>query len=599
MKNNNKDMYKWNLTDLYKDDNDPQIDKDIILIESEVEKFVKRWEKRDDYYKDPKVLHQAFLEYEQICKGEVYLLKPFIYTYLRKFQEEYNSDIKAKFSSIYNKEMELMNKAQFFTHNIAKLIPKELQINFLNEPLLKDYKHTLERTFQEAKYLLSEKEEKVITLLSKTSTVNWESMINEFVSKSTTKYQRKELTFEQVLKLIEEKDKKKRDFGGRSVSKMLKKIEDSAEYEINSILQTYNTLSELRGFESYDSERHLEDDIDSSVVNAMIDCVTSNFSLSQRYFRLYTKLLGKKKIKYHERAVQLDYKEKKEYSYDESLKIVKKVFKKLDPEFEEIVDKLSRDGRFDVFSRKGKSGGAFCFSTEKNTPTFILLNHNGTERDVLTLAHESGHAIHAALSQKHQHPVNSGHSLATAEVASTFFEDFTLEEIAKTDDKESRFYKLGRKLRDDISTIFRQVACYNFELELHREVKEKGFLNKEKIGEIFKKNMLAYLGDSVQFDEGHKLWWIYWTHIRRPFYVYSYASGLLISKSLQKKVKDNPQFIKNVKQFLSAGTSKSTKDIFLDLGIDISKKEFWEDGIKKVGESLDEFEKLGKELGKF
>ena len=154
------------------------------------------------------------------------------------------------------------------------------------------------------------------------------------------------------------------------------------------------------------------------------------------------------------------------------------------------------------------------------------------------------------------------------------------------------------KLNSDVSTVFRQVACYKFEQDLHKDFREKGYLSKEEIGSLFQKNMAAYMGDAVEQSEGSENWWVYWSHIRRFFYVYSYASGLLISKSLQKSVRDNPEFINEVKEFLSTGLSDSPNNIFEKCRIDIADKSFWNTGINEVEELLDETEKLAKKLGK-
>jgi oligoendopeptidase F len=154
------------------------------------------------------------------------------------------------------------------------------------------------------------------------------------------------------------------------------------------------------------------------------------------------------------------------------------------------------------------------------------------------------------------------------------------------------------KLNNIVSTIFRQVALYRFEQELHGDFRSKGYLSKEEIGKLFQKHMSAYMGSSIELSRGSENWWVYWSHIRRFFYVYSYANGLLISKSLQASVKNDPNFIEKVKEFLSAGKSDSPKNIFKKLGIDIAKKKFWDNGLDEVEHLLQETTKLAKKLKK-
>jgi oligoendopeptidase F len=197
-----------------------------------------------------------------------------------------------------------------------------------------------------------------------------------------------------------------------------------------------------------------------------------------------------------------------------------------------------------------------------------------------------------------QDALNFGSPLSTAEVASTFMEDFVLQELLREADDESRLAVMVNKLNDDISTIFRQVACYRFEQELHQEFRQKGYLSKEELGSLFRKHMASYMGDFVEQSPGAENWWIYWGHIRYFFYVYSYASGLLISKSLQKSVKEDPGFIGKVKDFLSAGQSESPQNIFKRLGIDITGNAFWNRGLDEVERLLQETEALARRLGK-
>jgi oligoendopeptidase F len=186
--------------------------------------------------------------------------------------------------------------------------------------------------------------------------------------------------------------------------------------------------------------------------------------------------LNKKNLAYYERNVPIgDVKD--EYSIEDAFKIVSKVFKNLDLEFESYIKTYIKEGRYDVYPNKGKESGAFCIALGDRYPIYMLLNFEKRLKDILTISHESGHALHAQYSFT-QSPLNQGHSTACAEVASTFFEDFTLEEISKSIPEEQKSLLLLKSLDEDISSIFRQIACYNFELSLHTNYIEKGFLSK-------------------------------------------------------------------------------------------------------------------------
>lgn len=197
-----------------------------------------------------------------------------------------------------------------------------------------------------------------------------------------------------------------------------------------------------------------------------------------------------------------------------------------------------------------------------------------------------------------QNALNFSTPLSTAEVASTFMQDFVTEEILKTADDEERLCLLLEGVDEAVGSAFRQVACYQFEQELHKNIGEKGYLSKDEIGKLFRKYMSGYMGDAVEMSPGSENWWVYWSHIRHFFYVYSYASGLLISKSLQGMVRMDKSAISKVKDFLSAGSSDSPKNIFKKMDIDITDANFWNRGLDQIENLLDETEALAKKLGK-
>lgn len=396
---------------------------------------------------------------------------------------------------------------------------------------------------------------------------------------------------------MSDKNKKVRDSSASAFNKILAKNLDIAEAEMNAVLDDKKSDDELRKYKRPDEARHLGDDMDSSSVDAMLEVVSKRFDISARYYKLKAKLLGLSKLEYHERNVPYGNLDKK-YSYEDSLKLVHKTLSAIDKNFGEIIEGFINQGRADVFPAKGKRDGAFCVHWKIEHPTYLLFNHTDKLNDVLTLAHEFGHGINNELMRNKQNSLNFETPLSTAEVASTFMEDFVLDELMKEANEELRLALMVMKLNSDISTIFRQVACYRFEQELHEGFRDKGYLSKEDIGKIFQKWMSAYMGPGVEQSSGAENWWIYWSHIRSFFYVYSYASGLLISKSLQHSVKKNKKFVEKVNEFLSAGTSDSPRNIFLKTGIDIHDKNFWESGIAEIESLLNETEKLAKKLGK-
>mgnify|MGYP000887625783 CR=1 FL=1 len=194
--------------------------------------------------------------------------------------------------------------------------------------------------------------------------------------------------------------------------------------------------------------------------------------------------------------------------------------------------------------------------------------------------------------------INYDTPMFMAEIASTFCEEYAFDKILENSSDKEKLGLYMQKIGDSISTISRQIAAYNFEREIHDTFRERGYLSRDEIGHIFKKHMSAYMGSAVLQNYGAENWWMYWSHFRSPFYVYSYASGLLIANGMRAIVRKNPERWSEVKKFFYTGTSKSPEQVFTEMGIDISDKDFWQGGMNEVKKLLLETKKLAKKLKK-
>lgn len=582
----------WDLSPLFSSDTDPAIAQNLKSTKAATQAFVTKWQSNPEYLSKPEVLKTALDEYESWARNFGISGHAGFYFHLRLAQDQANVHLKARVNQITESSHALLNQIAFFTLRLAK-IPPNIQTKFLSTPSLASYKHFLEQLFAQAKYQLSEPEEKILVLKSQPAHASWVRMTQEFLSQET----RDGKTLSDLLGLLRGPDKPVRDQAAMHINDILKTQLPVAEHELNSILADKKIDDTLRGLPRPDSARHLSDDIDTQVVDTLIKAVTAKFSVPQRFYELKAKLLGLPKLAYHERAITYGN-INIEYPFDQSVQLVQSVFTSLDPQIGNIFHQFATSGTFDVYPHVGKKDGAFCSVDLITKPTYILLNHTNKFEDVLTLAHESGHGVNNELMRPVQNALNFGTPLSTAEVASTFFEDFVLQKLAETADDETKLAIMVKKLDDDVSTIFRQIAFYNFETELHAEFRKQGYLSSQQIGELFQKHMMSYMGNFVEQSPGSTNWWVYVSHFRSFFYVYSYASGLLISKSLQNLVKASPKNISNVKEFLSAGQSASPKDIFAKLGVDISGSAFWDQGLHEIETLLDHTQVLAKKLKK-
>ncbi|MDP1743333.1 MAG: M3 family oligoendopeptidase [Candidatus Amesbacteria bacterium] len=538
--------------------------------------FSTKWKTREDYLSDPKVLSEAILEFDDLQKNYGTTGDLGYYWGLRESLDQSDPAIKAQNNKLEEFSVKLYNQNQFFLLKLSK-VPGNIQKIFLESDLLIDFRHFLEHLFATGKFTLSDPEEKILNLKNNSAHSSWVRMTSQFLSEEKIASK----TLEEYSSDLQLPDAKIRENAGLAINEILGRNAKIAEHELNAILYDKKINDDLRGVTRPDLMRHLADDIDSEVVDAMIEAVSSKFSLAHKFYETKAKFLGMAKLNYWDRNAPIENTQVN-YDFETSVNLIANVFGNLDPEFQKIFMDFVDNGQIDVYPKLGKRGGAFCAIERPTQPTYILLNHTNNLRDVLTLAHEAGHGINNELMKSQKCALNFGSPLSTAEVASTFMEDFVLQSLPK--DKTL----IMKKLDDDISTIFRQVAAYKFEQELHETFRQKNYLSKEEIGEIFTKHMASYMGDFVKQNAGTQNWWVYWSHFRNFFYVYSYSSGLLISKAMQNKVKQEPKFIEKIKWFLSQGSSDSPKNLFLSLGIDITDKDFWLTGISEVEKLYEE-----------
>ncbi len=588
------DSYNWNLSLLSKKVGSKDFKEEKEEICAKVDEFIEKW-KEKDFLSNENILKKALDDYESLMADPGTSGKMGYFYFLKRSLNQSDSELQAKLKKIEEFSKRQENRLRFFTYRISKADGKK-QKKFLNSKKLSKYKNFIKKLFRVGEYTLSEKEEKILFLKSGPAYSNWVDMVNRFLSeeirKVLTPEGEKEKSFSEIVSLMNNKNKSIRDSAAKAFNDILEKNSEVAEAELNSVLENKKIDDNLKGFKRPDMNRIISDDIEKETVDILINAVSENFSVAKDYYRLKADLFGVKKLKYHERNVPYGNLSVN-YPFNDAKKLIRKVLGRLDKEFLTLFDKFL-DGRIDLHPKKGKKGGAFCTHNLITQPVYILMNYTGKLEDVLTLIHETGHGINNELMGKEQNSLNFGVSTFTAEVASTFFEDFIIEEIKKEVSADLKLAVLMNKLNRDVSTIYRQIAAVNFERELHKGFRTRGYLSKEEIGKLFKAHMKSYMGDYVEQSEGSENWWVYWSHIRKFFYNYSYAGGLLISKSLQKKVKEDPTYIEEVKTFLRAGTSEPPKEIFKRMGLNIQSEDFWNRGLNETKKLLKEVRRLSE-----
>lgn len=587
-KNGKKMNTNWNLGLLYSSPTDQKIEQDMKKVEGVFANFAKKFDTaQKSYLKDSVALLEALNAYEKL--HEYFSPRPLLYFVYKQSLNSSDNFINAQNALLSNRMAKVSNLIHFFYISLGT-IPVKKQKEFLGDSKLKHFHYLLSCIFSDAKHNLSVAEEKIMSLKSLPSYELWVSHNDKILDSQVVTWQNKKVPINQALELISglktsDQRKKLADI----VYTALKSVAVFSEGEINAIFTNKKINDELRGYtKPYENTVNgYRNDI--AVVENLRKVVTDNFSIAHRFHKIKAKLLKQKYLNYSDRNAHIGN-IKASYSFNDSVTFLKKTFGALNTKYADVLDSYVKNGQIDVYPKKGKTGGAFCSGSYSN-PTFVLLNHVDDFHSMTTIAHEMGHAFHGELSHK-QGPIYSSYSYALAETASTLFESIAFDAVFETLSKRDKIILLHDKINSTISTISRQIACFNFELELHNTIRTKGFVSKEEIAELHNKHMGAYLGPAFKMipDDGYMF--VSWGHIRRFFYVYSYAYGLIVSQALLRKYRQDKSFWKKIEQFLSAGGKDYPENILKEIGIDVASPDFFREGLKVIEEDIDTLESL-------
>ncbi|MCE9644232.1 M3 family oligoendopeptidase [Candidatus Parcubacteria bacterium] len=568
---------------------DPKIEKDTRALEKAILAFAKKYKGKSDYLKNEGKLLSALKDLETL---EAIPAKALMYVnFVRELDSE-NREAEALINRLSDRFTKAGNEVIFFGLSLGK-IDKAFQKKLLKSPRFAPYRYFLESTFETAKYNLSEPEEKILSLKRKASSELWVDGVEKAQRKLTINFKGEEMPLAGAMNKISMLPTEDRRALGRMVTEALRGVGDFAEGEMNAVAENKKVSDELRGYKEPYSATIIGYENDERAILNLVKAVSKGFPLSQRFHALKQKALGLPHMEYADRAVSIGKTDEK-IPFEEGLTTVRDVFYGLDESYGSILDRFLKSGQIDVFPKKGKAGGAYC-SGNTNMPTMVLLNHVDNLNSTMTLAHEMGHAIHTEKS-KAQPVLYQDYSTSVAETASTLFEALVFDSIFKKLSGRDRAIALHDKIQDDIQTIFRQIAFFNFELEFHQRVRKEGFLDKDSIAALLNKHMQSYLGKGFKLSESDGYFFVAVMHFRRPFYVYSYAYGQLISKALVSRYKKDPAYIKKIDQFLTAGGSKKPEQIFKDIGLNTLDIGVFEEGLKSIKADIDEFEKLLPEI---
>jgi oligoendopeptidase F len=459
-----------------------------------------------------------------------------------------------------------------------------------------DYRYYLEEIRHFKPYTLSEPEEKAINLKDVTGSsalVNlYDAMTNRYVFKLQVNGEEKELTRAQLQPYIQGPDA---DLRARAYQELYRVYGENGPV-LGQMYQTrardwHNENIIMRKFSSAMSVRNLANDVPDEAVNVLMEVTKKNSKIFQRYFKLKARQLGMGKLRRYDIYAPMA-KSDKAFEFDTAAKMVLDSFSAFEPKVGELAQRVFDQDHLDSEVRKGKQGGAFCASINPENTPYVLMNYTGRARDVATLAHELGHAIHAMLASHHS-TFTFHSSLPLAETASTFGEMMLTEKLlAEETDEGVRRDILFKQMDDAFATILRQIYFAMFERDAHAMIQNNA--STDELSAAYMENLKEQFGDSVELSDEFKWEWVSIPHIyHTPFYVYAYAFGQLLVFSLYQQFKaEGESFKPKYLKILSSGGSEAPEKVLSDAGIDIRSPKFWQGGFDVLSRMVDELEKL-------
>jgi oligoendopeptidase F len=459
-----------------------------------------------------------------------------------------------------------------------------------------DYRYYLEEIRHFKPHTLSEVEEKVINLKDVTGSsalINlYDAITNRYVFKLEVNGEVKELTRAQLQQFYQGPDP---DLRAKAYQELYRVYGEDGPV-LGQMYQTrardwHNENITLRKFSSPIAVRNLSNDIPDEAVDVLMDVTKKNAGIFQRYFKMKAKYVGMDKLRRYDIYAPVA-KADKTFEFGDAARMVLESCSAFEPRASELAQRVFDRDHLDSEIRKGKQGGAFCASINPEDTPYVLMNYTGRARDVATLAHELGHAIHAMLASHHS-TFTFHSSLPLAETASTFGEMMLTEKLlAEETDEAVRRDILFKQMDDAFATILRQIYFAMFEREAHEMIQKNA--STDELSAAYIKNLEEQFGDSVELSEEFKWEWVSIPHIyHTPFYVYAYAFGQLLVFSLYQQYKaEGEAFKPKYLKVLSAGGSEAPEKILSEAGIDIRSPQFWQGGFDVLSRMVDELEKL-------
>lgn len=591
---------RWSLDELYPSFESEEYLSDLKKLDDSIEDFTK--------WSDANLFSLDNPEY----KIETYLKKLIDFTTLFSKLASYPSlttSVDAKNETALKYLDKLYSKHALITKSNIKFQNFIGSLDNLDEIIeksqfLKEHSFYLNEIKLNAKHLLSEKEEIIISKMKNTGSRAWSKLLNIITSTLLVDIEidgeMKKLPLPVVRNMAHNKDEKIRKKAYEAELNSYSKIEESAAAALNGIKGEVLTTSELRGYKSPLEETLINSRMDEETLNTMFDAIREYLPEFHKYYRKKGEILGHKNgLPFYDMFAPVGSMDRT-YTYEEAKDYIVRNFRTFSDGLADFAENAFNNRWIDAEPREGKRGGAFCSNLHPIKQSRIMANFSGSFSNVTTLAHELGHGYHGHC-LKDESILNSRYPMPIAETVSIFCETIVMNAVLKEAKDEEKISLLETSIQDAGQVIVDIYSRFLFESEIFDRRKDHSLSVKE-LKEIMLNAQKKAYGDGLDHKFLHPYMWInkvHYYYADRNFYNFPYAFGLLFSKGLYAKyLEDREGFVKEYDSFLRATGKKTIAELAKIMGIDVHSIDFFRSSLELIKKDIEIFISLADKLGK-
>ena len=466
-----------------------------------------------------------------------------------------------------------------------------IQTDITTDPFLAEYRYYFEEAKKDATHLLSDELEEVLAKMSISGGKAWSQLFDFMWSSAQGEYKGEVVTLSEIRGKAYDSDAEVRKSAYEAELKMYDAIKEPIAFSLNHIKKEVLTTSQLRGYESPLAHTLEASRMSRETLDALLEAIREYLPNFRKYLRHKAALLGHENgLPFYDLFAPIGN-SSRTFTVEESKDYLIENFKTFSADLAEMTEEFFDKHYIDFYPRKGKVGGAFCANLPMIKQSRVLANFTGSLSDVVTLAHELGHAYHGLHIENHR-PLNQDYSMPVAETASTFNENIIMNTAIKEASDEEKIALIESQLQDTTQIIVDIYSRYLFETAVF-ENREQSFMFSKDLEEMMLSAQKEAYGDGLDQDYLHPYMWACKPHYYSTglsFYNFPYAFGGLFSKGLYAIYQEQPEgFVEKYQELLRATTVSSVEDTAKVLGVDVSTPEFWKKALAEVAESIEAF----------